>query len=145
MIVTCQQCATQFYLEDAKVPEAGIRVRCSRCKFAFMVESPQQSEIAHGESVARESLPAAGARSNTLRDLFEGDDYYTDADSNAHALVKFVGNHDVGRLGFKINLYNPGAADAERMARIMASSSLSSPIKRLSRNESLKRRGVWGV
>jgi len=55
VIVTCHQCATQFHLDDAKVPPEGIRVRCSRCKFAFMVESPQQAAVDHGEAVARET------------------------------------------------------------------------------------------
>lgn len=60
MIVTCQKCATQFHLDDAKVPESGIRVRCSRCKFAFTVESPEQSSIDHGASIAHDTL-ATGA------------------------------------------------------------------------------------
>src|SRR4029079_3036278 len=33
-----------------------------------------------------------------LRDLFAGDDYYTDTDSNAYELPTFLGNHDMGRL-----------------------------------------------
>ena len=38
MIVTCEQCTTQFQLDDAKVPARGVRVRCSRCKHAFFVK-----------------------------------------------------------------------------------------------------------
>ena len=34
-----------------------------------------------------------------LADLFAGDDYYTDADSNAYNLPTFLGNHDMGRIG----------------------------------------------
>lgn len=37
MIVTCERCATQFQLDDARVPKQGVRVRCSRCKHAFRV------------------------------------------------------------------------------------------------------------
>jgi predicted Zn finger-like uncharacterized protein len=40
LIVTCEQCATQFQLDDAKVPVGGVRVRCSRCKHAFFIEPP---------------------------------------------------------------------------------------------------------
>ncbi len=40
MIVTCEQCTTQFQLEDSRVPDAGVRVRCSRCKHAFVVKKP---------------------------------------------------------------------------------------------------------
>jgi predicted Zn finger-like uncharacterized protein len=37
VIVTCERCATQFQLDDSRVPEDGVRVRCSRCKHAFKV------------------------------------------------------------------------------------------------------------
>jgi len=36
----------------------------------------------------------------TLSILFEKDDYYTSATSSASNLVTFLGNHDVGRVGF---------------------------------------------
>lgn len=38
----------------------------------------------------------------TLSMLFEKDDYYTSATSSASNLVTFLGNHDVGRVGFII-------------------------------------------
>ena len=37
MIVTCERCNTRFQLADVRVPEGGARVRCSRCKHAFLV------------------------------------------------------------------------------------------------------------
>ena len=40
----------------------------------------------------------AGKNATQLRDLFAGDDYYTDTDSNAYELPTFLGNHDMGRL-----------------------------------------------
>jgi predicted Zn finger-like uncharacterized protein len=41
VIVTCAKCATQFQLDEARVPEVGIRVRCSICKHSFFVEHPE--------------------------------------------------------------------------------------------------------
>jgi glycosidase len=38
----------------------------------------------------------------TLSALFENDDYYTSAQSSANNLVTFLGNHDVGRVGYTI-------------------------------------------
>jgi glycosidase len=38
----------------------------------------------------------------TLSMLFDKDDYYTSATSSASNLVTFLGNHDVGRVGFTI-------------------------------------------
>ena len=40
-----------------------------------------------------------GGATSDLRDFFAGDDYYTDADSNAYSLPTFLGNHDMGRIG----------------------------------------------
>ena len=42
---------------------------------------------------------AAGEPTTGMRDLYAGDDYYTDADSNAYQLLSFLGNHDMGRVG----------------------------------------------
>lgn len=44
MIITCAECATQFQLEDERVPSSGIRVRCSVCKHAFFVPHPDSLE-----------------------------------------------------------------------------------------------------
>ncbi|WP_426563025.1 pullulanase-type alpha-1,6-glucosidase [Angustibacter sp. McL0619] len=43
---------------------------------------------------------ALGKPTNEVRDLFAGDDYYTDTDSNAYELPTFLGNHDMGRIGY---------------------------------------------
>ncbi len=43
MIVTCERCETEFQLDDARVPQSGARVRCSRCKHAFFVIPPAAS------------------------------------------------------------------------------------------------------
>ncbi len=58
---------------------------------------------------------AGGAGANVLSGHFGDDDWYTDADSNASMLVKFAGNHDIGRLGMFVTA--PGRDDAERLAR----------------------------
>jgi len=40
-----------------------------------------------------------GQPTRDLADLYAGDDYYTDTDSNAYSLPTFLGNHDMGRIG----------------------------------------------
>ena len=45
------------------------------------------------------------------------DDWYTDADSNVYELPTFLGNHDMGRIGYFVKADNPGAGDAELLAR----------------------------
>ena len=59
MIVTCEQCATQFHLDDAKVPPSGVRVRCSRCKHAFFIEPPGGApELGRVDRAAQDALDA---------------------------------------------------------------------------------------
>ncbi|MEY2444949.1 MAG: hypothetical protein QOE00_1529, partial [Ilumatobacteraceae bacterium] len=40
-----------------------------------------------------------GKPTTFLSDVYAGDDYYTDTDSNAYDLPIFLGNHDMGRIG----------------------------------------------
>jgi glycosidase len=56
-------------------------------------------------------------KTDELRDFFAKDDYYTDADSNAYQLPTFLGNHDMGRVGFFLRGDNPGASGAELLRR----------------------------
>jgi len=59
LIVTCEQCATQFQLDDSRVPAGGVRVRCSRCKHAFFIE-PGRGAQRQGpvERAAQQALDA---------------------------------------------------------------------------------------
>ena len=52
-----------------------------------------------------------------LGTFFVGDDWYTDANSNVYQLPTFLGNHDMGRIGFFVQSDNPGAGDAEWLVR----------------------------
>jgi pullulanase-type alpha-1,6-glucosidase len=58
---------------------------------------------------------ANGSATNVMRDLFVQDDLYIDEDSNAYSLPTFLGNHDMGRLGYF--LQGKGYDDAEMLAR----------------------------
>ena len=40
MIVTCDGCQTKYMLGDEKVPTAGIRVRCPKCRFVWRLSPP---------------------------------------------------------------------------------------------------------
>jgi len=61
---------------------------------------------------AAKSLPT-----NSLRDFFVKDDWYTDGDSNVYNLPTFLGNHDRGRIGMFIRDANPGASEDELLMR----------------------------
>ena len=64
---------------------------------------------------------ADGRPTTELRDLFAGDDYYTDHDSNAYSLPTFLGNHDMGRIGNFILTDTGGDADDATAGRATSS------------------------
>jgi predicted Zn finger-like uncharacterized protein len=46
MIIQCEQCRTKFKLDDSKVPDKGVKVRCVKCRHVFSVSRDQsESEI----------------------------------------------------------------------------------------------------
>ncbi len=78
---------------------------------------PFPAVLDFGFDGAARGFATASASTDSLRDFFASDDYYTDDDSNVYGIVKFTGNHDIGRLGYSIDSNNPGALDSERLAR----------------------------
>jgi pullulanase-type alpha-1,6-glucosidase len=83
----------------------------------FTTQLPFPSVLDFGFDGAAKSFASASQATDNLRDFFAKDDYFTDIDSNAYQLVKFIGNHDIGRLGRSIDVTNPAAADDERVSR----------------------------
>jgi predicted Zn finger-like uncharacterized protein len=65
VIITCEQCRTQFQLDDSRIPERGVRVRCSRCKHAFFVKPATEAgdpiERAVDQALAEDEEQRAGS------------------------------------------------------------------------------------
>ena len=59
MIICCEECETRFRLDEARIPERGARVRCSRCNHSFVVRPP--SGDASDDAIAREAAAAAAS------------------------------------------------------------------------------------
>ena len=84
----------------------------------FSTRGQLQATIDFGFQVAARGFASQGAATDGLRDFFASDDWYTDADSNAYAMPTFLGNHDMGRIGYFLQRVDqPGAGDAEWLAR----------------------------
>lgn len=75
MIVTCERCATQFQLDDKRVPADGVRVRCSRCKHAFQIFRPDLSEAQRIQRVAKRALEESQAELGEPPAQAEGDTF----------------------------------------------------------------------
>src|ERR687898_797057 len=84
----------------------------------FSTTGQLQSTIDFGFQLAARGFASQSAPADTLRDFFALDDYYTDADSNAYAMPTFLGNHDMGRIGYFLQRVDQaGADDTELLAR----------------------------
>ena len=49
MIIQCEQCQTKFKLDDSKVTDKGVKVRCAKCKHVFSVKK-EQSDAELGQN-----------------------------------------------------------------------------------------------
>ncbi|WP_205849768.1 alpha-amylase family glycosyl hydrolase [Nakamurella flava] len=66
---------------------------------------------------AARSFASKNGSAADLQTFFADDDWYTDADSNAYQLPTFLGNHDMGHIGYFIQSDNPDAGDATWLAK----------------------------
>ena len=82
----------------------------------FSTKGDLQSTIDFAFQLAARDFASQSGLTDNLRDFFAEDDYYTDADSNAYIQPTFIGNHDMGRIGYFLTQDNPGAGDDELLA-----------------------------
>jgi predicted Zn finger-like uncharacterized protein len=62
MIIQCEQCLTKFKLDDAKVKDKGVKVRCAKCRHVFTVTKQQQEMGPQpGDVIGFEQSPARPA------------------------------------------------------------------------------------
>lgn len=61
MIVRCRYCEASFQLDERRIPQEGIRARCSRCKQAFFLEHPATSREDTVETAVEEALQGPSA------------------------------------------------------------------------------------
>ncbi|MEV6303478.1 alpha-amylase family glycosyl hydrolase [Actinoplanes sp. NPDC051861] len=83
----------------------------------FVTRNRMQAVIDFPFQEAARNFASRGRPASELGTFFAGDDWYTDADSNVYQLPTFLGNHDMGRIGSFVVADNPGAGDAEWVAR----------------------------
>ncbi|MBW1684922.1 MAG: zinc-ribbon domain-containing protein [Deltaproteobacteria bacterium] len=69
MIITCEQCQTQFQLDESRIPEHGARVRCSRCEHAFFVKSASEAGDPVGHAVEQALVEDQEQRSGSTQEL----------------------------------------------------------------------------
>ncbi|MFN8443846.1 MAG: pullulanase-type alpha-1,6-glucosidase [Caldilineaceae bacterium] len=83
-----------------------------------------QGVLDFGFQAAARDFASKSTTTDNLRTFFEKDDWFIDADSNASQLPTFLGNHDMGRIGYFLKTDNPTTTDAELLARDQLAHSL---------------------
>ena len=83
----------------------------------FTTQDRMQSVLDFPFQAAAQGFAADGKPADALKGFFEDDDWYTDADSNVYQLPTFLGNHDMGRIGYFVQRANTDATDAEKLQR----------------------------
>lgn len=58
MIIQCDRCSARFRLDDSKVAESGVKIRCKRCQHIFLV-SREPDRIAADRDLLAERQPEA--------------------------------------------------------------------------------------
>ena len=83
----------------------------------FTTDLPLDAVLDFGFQGTARNFAGQNGTTDNVASFYAADDYYTDADSNAYSLPLFLGNHDIGRTGLFMKQDNPGASDAELVAR----------------------------
>ena len=83
----------------------------------FTTRNKMQAVLDFPFQDAARNFASKGAPTSQLATFFGNDDWYTDADSNVYQLPTFLGNHDMGRIGFFVKDDNAGATENELLAR----------------------------
>ena len=67
MIIQCEKCQTKFRLDDSRVTDKGVKVRCTKCKHVFKVQKkePEAEPFEHGGALTGFSSPAAQGEAPT--------------------------------------------------------------------------------
>lgn len=70
MIIQCEQCRTKFKLDDERVSDRGVKVRCAKCRHVFVVRKDAVQTTAPAEVVpalAMAATPAFASSDETVR------------------------------------------------------------------------------
>ncbi len=98
MIITCKQCATDYYLDEERIKPSGSKVKCSKCQNLFIAFPPPKSDAGPSTEAtqASEIQPAdvdmpsspvasslAGSEDSDMPDLAAGLDELLGADTGS--------------------------------------------------------------
>jgi len=100
MIIQCEQCNTKFRLDDSKVTDKGVKVRCAKCKHVFTVRSerpPVEEQADFGamleqSTAAAASVPPPSASPPEPEPSFDMPDFGQSADADKTVMFGAAGD-----------------------------------------------------
>lgn len=75
-----------------------------------------QSVLDFGFAFNAQDVVFSQKSTKQLTQLYDNDDYFRDENSGPNELLTFLGNHDMGRVGYFIDKAQPRASEADRLA-----------------------------
>ncbi|MFF7636413.1 pullulanase-type alpha-1,6-glucosidase [Kitasatospora sp. NPDC008050] len=84
---------------------------------SYVTQGKLQATLDFPFQSAAQSYVANGGSAQALSSLYANDYKYTSADTNAYELPTFLGNHDMGRIGYFLQSANPGESSAELLKK----------------------------
>jgi len=86
MIIQCDNCNTKFRLDDSKITESGVRVRCSRCSHTFIVrKEPPADDDNFDALLAGFGAPSAADEAPEQSERIDGNDTVSHPDGQGAA------------------------------------------------------------
>ena len=83
MLITCEDCNSEFQLDDSLIKEDGVKVKCSKCGKIFMAHAPSSIEMSGEGETGMQGFEKeqAGAKDNGL-DFSEMEAMLSDAEDS---------------------------------------------------------------
>jgi len=121
MIIQCEKCQTRFRLDDSRVTDKGVKVRCTKCKHVFRVhkEGSQVEPFEPGAELA--GFAPLDGQGDASAAIFE--DQHIDAGDAVYAPVGFDSPDDASDVSAD-DFSLPGAAPFDESAMSFESDEL---------------------
>lgn len=121
MIISCPNCQTRYNLPDDKVPESGVKVKCSRCEHVFRATLPAaepedevESLLDENQGQQEESQPPAGDEFDDLFDETASEDASrSSADNSADESAEDTIPDDSGDDPFGDDFFDTDTDDSD--------------------------------
>ncbi|MFC1406845.1 MULTISPECIES: pullulanase-type alpha-1,6-glucosidase [Streptacidiphilus] len=84
---------------------------------SYVTQGKLQATLDFPFQSAAQTYVANGGSAKALSAVYGNDYKYTTADTNAYELPTFLGNHDMGRIGYFLQSANPGDSNAQLLKK----------------------------